>query len=67
MLKMFLRELPTYLLNPMYGAFIQAQKLPSSELRQLAILLTVHMLPIENVGLFFFRCVLMFSSIFFVT
>jgi hypothetical protein len=35
-------------MNPMYAAYIQAQKLPT-ELRRQAILLTTCLLPIENV------------------
>ena len=49
LLKTFLRELPTSLMNDMYGAFIQAQKLPSPAQRLRAILLICHQLPLANV------------------
>ena len=49
LLKAFLRELPTSVMNDMYGAYIQAQKLPSQTQRTRAMLLITHLLPIVNV------------------
>ena len=51
LLKKYLRDLPDALLQPMAGAFIQAQKLPFPEIRLRGVLLACHQLPRESVCL----------------